>query len=274
MSRRSNGRPTGRLVIAGGLLILNLALLVLNLDKHRLLPVDPDPDETAAGDTTVTTPGADGAVAGESTLPPSTAADATTTTVDDWPGGHGPVPEGPPVPRVAVIAADGTVTLTGSSPNWATALKIVEFAGANLPGGTEVVDNQLTWHPDASTDTQSGLVVMDQAATFGVAGSEIDPSSTPGLDLTAEILSSRPSLFVVVIGHTDDQGDADVNAQLALDRANAVVDYLVDKGVIPGQLVVASAGEDDPFASNETEAGRGQNRRIELRFENFLIPPQ
>ena len=75
-----------------------------------------------------------------------------------------------------------------------------------------------------------------------------------------------------MIGHADTSGDPAVNAQLAADRAAAVVDYLVAQGVVPGQIVVASAGSDDPLASNDTEEGRAENRRVEIQFKNLLIP--
>lgn len=270
-----------RRLVAAVLVVLNLTLIALNLDKHGLLPFSSglwssEPGETvAARDDSVTT----------STTAPRLITDTSSETVvassadnevdvDDWPGGRGPVPEGPPVPRRATIFADGRVDLTGSAPDWATAIRIADYAGRNLPGGVEAVNNQLTWHPDASTDVRSGDVVIDQAATFDVGQSVISPESGPALDLAAQLLRSRPSLFVVVIGHTDDVGDEELNAQLALDRANAVVGYLIGTGVVPGQIVVAAAGEDDPTASNETAAGREANRRIELQFKNFLIPPQ
>ncbi|MEL7156415.1 MAG: OmpA family protein, partial [Actinomycetota bacterium] len=121
---------------------------------------------------------------------------------------------------------------------------------------------------------QSGNVFIEQAATFSLGQSDIDPASLPTLDFVAGLLNTRPSLFVVVIGHTDDVGDEQLNAELAFTRANAVVDYLVGQGgVVPGQLVVASAGEDAPVASNDTAEWREFNRRIELQFKNFLVPP-
>ncbi|MDH3682883.1 MAG: OmpA family protein, partial [Acidimicrobiia bacterium] len=203
-----------------------------------------------------------------------TMVDAAQEPVDDWPGGRGPEPTGPPMPRLATIGADGRLTLTGSVPDWATATRISQVAGANLPAGVDGVNNQLSWHPDAPSDIRSGDVLIDQAATFALGQATIEPASYPTLDLAAELLQSRPSLFVVVIGHTDNVGDEELNAELALDRANAVVGYLVERGVVPGQIVVASAGEDDPTASNETQAGRDANRRIELQFKNFFIPPQ
>ncbi len=190
----------------------------------------------------------------------------------DWPGGTGPVPDGDPEIRRAAITAAGQMVLTGSAPNWSTVTKIVQFAGEKLPTGPDAIDNQLTWHPDAEESAQWGDVVMGSAATFETSGAVINPDSLPSLDLAAEMLIAHPTVFAVVIGHADTSGDAQDNAQLAADRANAVVDYLVEKGVVPGQIVVASAGADDPAASNETIEGRAENRRTEIKFKNVLIP--
>lgn len=209
----------------------------------------------------------DGDATDQAAVPPSTA-----PSVDDWPGGTGPVPDGPPQARLAVIEPGGAMSLTGSAPDWSTVTKIVQYAGEKLPGGPDVVDNQLTWHPDASSSTQWGDVVMPDAATFDIGASEVDPAAVPGLDLAARILIDHPTVFAIVIGHADNQGADDTNAQLAADRAGAVVDYLIAQGVVPGQIVVASAGEDDPTASNETEEGRALNRRAEIQFKNLLTP--
>ncbi len=190
----------------------------------------------------------------------------------DWPGGTGPVPDGEPEIRRAEITQTGEMVLTGSAPDWATVTKIVQFAGEKLPAGPDAVDNQLTWHPNADASPQWGDVVMDSAAVFEASGAVIASESIPSLDLAAEMLNANPTVFAVVIGHADTSGDAEVNAQLAVDRADAVVDYLVSQGVVREQIVVASAGSDDPTASNETEDGRAENRRVDIKFKNLLIP--
>lgn len=275
---------------------MNLILGLLNLDKLGYLPISTGlwndeavqadgaatPTESGGGDDEPTeeapvTDGSDAEAASDETtptteMPAQEQSTATSEDVDDWPNGRGPVPVGPPVPRLATIDADGRMTLTGSVPNWATAQALVQIGGSNLPGGPDDVNNQLTWHPEASADIRAGDVLVDSAATFGLGETEIVPP-VPILDLAIQVLQSRPSLFVVVVGHTDDVGDEEQNAQIALARAEAVVAYLVEGGVVPTQIVVASAGEDDPTASNETEAGRDANRRIELQFKNFFIPP-
>ncbi len=271
---RRRARSRHRRPVVAALLTVNLVLVGLNLAKRDLLPfADGDGGSELAGATDPTAPANDGGstTASSAVVAPGPARTDVDRSGADWPGGPGPVPAGDPPPRRATLGADGRLQLTGSAPNWGVATKIAQYAAEKLPGGPGAVDNLVTWHPDAPAETQSGEVVMTGAATFAPGGAEIDPGSFPVLDLAAQIMVAHPTVFAVVIGHTDDQGDEAVNAELASTRAAAVVDYLVGKGVVPGQLVVAAAGEDDPLADNQTAEGRNANRRTEIQFKNFLI---
>lgn len=102
---------------------------------------------------------------------------------------------------------------------------------------------------------------------FTSASSTIDPSSEAVLQALARTLGAAPGLAVEVVGHTDDVGSATVNQRISQERAQAVVDRLVELGVDPARLTARGAGLEEPIADNTTEEGRAQNRRIELRFE-------
>jgi outer membrane protein OmpA-like peptidoglycan-associated protein len=83
------------------------------------------------------------------------------------------------------------------------------------------------------------------------------------LDQVARVLQEHPEIDRVVIeGHTDDRGNADVNRKLSQARAEAVRDYLVSKGVESARLEARGFGPDRPIASNKTERGRAANRRV------------
>ena len=69
---------------------------------------------------------------------------------------------------------------------------------------------------------------------------------------------------MTVIGHSDSTGSAEANRELARRRAAAVADYLAQRGVARGRIMVESRGDLEPIADNLTEAGRAQNRRVEL----------
>jgi len=84
----------------------------------------------------------------------------------------------------------------------------------------------------------------------------------------AATLLKNPGLRVEIAGHTDSKGDADDNMNLSLRRAFAVRGYLIQAGVNPANLTTRGYGESAPVASNLTEAGMAENRRVELRILN------
>jgi OmpA-OmpF porin, OOP family len=82
-------------------------------------------------------------------------------------------------------------------------------------------------------------------------------------------LKSDESLMIDVDGHTDSQGDEAKNQTLSDNRAKAVKDYLVTKGIADARLKSTGYGSTKPVADNKTAAGRASNRRTELAVRNF-----
>jgi outer membrane protein OmpA-like peptidoglycan-associated protein len=80
----------------------------------------------------------------------------------------------------------------------------------------------------------------------------------------AASLDQYPNTDLLIVGHTDAVGTSDYNQALSLRRATAAVNYLVAQGVAPSRLRAAGRGETEPIATNDTEAGRQSNRRIEI----------
>lgn len=103
-----------------------------------------------------------------------------------------------------------------------------------------------------------------QIINFATDSSEIPAENQEILDLAATKLSALPEATLKIIGHTDNQASHEYNQQLSEKRATAVRDYLVSKGVPAERLSVQGASYDHPVASNATEQGRFQNRRIEF----------
>ena len=98
---------------------------------------------------------------------------------------------------------------------------------------------------------------------FETGKSIIKDESKPSLDILAEVLISK-NWQLKLIGHTDNVGtDAD-NLILSKNRAEAVKNYLVSKGVNIGNITTEGKGETMPLVSNETEQGREKNRRVEF----------
>jgi outer membrane protein OmpA-like peptidoglycan-associated protein len=97
---------------------------------------------------------------------------------------------------------------------------------------------------------------------FGKA--RILPVSYPLLDEIARVMIENPDLVVEVQGHTDNKGSYNFNMKLSQDRANAVREYLIKKGVEPERLKAVGYGPTKPIADNSTEEGRAKNRRVEF----------
>jgi hypothetical protein len=92
----------------------------------------------------------------------------------------------------------------------------------------------------------------------------IQPASKSLLDDIATALKSFPDWHLRIIGHTDSAGDPEHNVHLSVDRAIAIKEALVERGVDPQRLVTAGLGETRPVSSNATPDGRALNRRVEL----------
>jgi outer membrane protein OmpA-like peptidoglycan-associated protein len=104
--------------------------------------------------------------------------------------------------------------------------------------------------------------------SFDVGRSAIKPGMRPVLDQFAQGLD--PNMRVRVIGHTDSTGTDAINNPLSRDRAESVRDYLVARGVAAPRIQVEGRGAREPVADNGSEAGRAQNRRVEI----FLREPE
>ena len=93
---------------------------------------------------------------------------------------------------------------------------------------------------------------------------ELKEESFAELDRLVAFLAENPSLKAEIQGHTDNQGTPAYNKALSLNRAKAVVNYLVDQGIASARLSFVGLGETVPIADNATESGRKQNRRTEV----------
>ena len=97
---------------------------------------------------------------------------------------------------------------------------------------------------------------------FGKA--DLKEESKFELDRLYSVLHSSPSLKIVIQGHTDNIGSAEFNQKLSEDRAKAVFDYLLSKGITEKQISYKGFGQDKPVKDNHTEQGRAYNRRVEF----------
>ena len=115
------------------------------------------------------------------------------------------------------------------------------------------------------TNTGDRLIVtMPQDILFAVDSAQVNGSLRSDLLTVAQSLQSYPDSRVQVVGHTDNTGGASYNQGLSERRANAVANVLMNGGVPFSRIETFGRGEDQPVASNLTEQGRAQNRRVEI----------
>ncbi len=115
--------------------------------------------------------------------------------------------------------------------------------------------------------TATQIVILDRVE-FDTNKATIRPESDPILQAVFTILSEHPEIEKVrVEGHTDNRGAHGHNIRLSRQRAEAVVQWLVARGIEPSRLRSAGLGPDRPIQSNETEDGRQVNRRVEFHIE-------
>ncbi len=105
---------------------------------------------------------------------------------------------------------------------------------------------------------------MPGGVTFGFDKSDVQPQFYPVLDNVASTLQQYNQTVVEVAGHTDSVGNDGYNQQLSQRRADAVAGYLNSRGIMRDRMITVGAGETRPVASNDTEAGRASNRRVEI----------
>ena len=100
---------------------------------------------------------------------------------------------------------------------------------------------------------------------FDPAKSSIQASSFSVLEELVASMNRLAGTKIELAGHTDSDGDAAANLKLSQDRAAAIKNYLVGKGIAPNRITTVGYGESQPVADNGSEAGKAKNRRTEVR---------
>ena len=120
-----------------------------------------------------------------------------------------------------------------------------------------------------TADNQLKLNIPNDIS-FDLNSYAIKPQLRGVLDPFAASLRDDPQARILIVGHTDSSGNDAINNPLSVDRAQSVRDYLAARGVSVGRIETAGRGKNEPVADNTTEAGRAQNRRVEI----FLREPE
>jgi outer membrane protein OmpA-like peptidoglycan-associated protein len=115
------------------------------------------------------------------------------------------------------------------------------------------------------------MVDLKSKLLFTTDSAVLKPEAVELVAKLGDILARYPDDRIRIAGYTDSTGSVAHNEELSLRRAKAVRDVLAQRGVKSGQMLVEGMGPEKPVASNETAAGRAQNRRVELHID---VPTQ
>jgi outer membrane protein OmpA-like peptidoglycan-associated protein len=154
--------------------------------------------------------------------------------------------------RCAVVAVGVVFALSGCS----TTGKIGQMSKFDITkASTEDIADALK---------KDGRVTISGGILFQTDSAKLAPTAGDLVTRLADVMKKNPNLKVAVVGHTDTTGDFKYNLQLSERRAKAFVDALVKAGVAPDRLAAVGVGPLSPVASNDTDEGRAENRRVEL----------
>ena len=135
--------------------------------------------------------------------------------------------------------------------------------GNRMDGAAEELEKDL---PDATVERvgEGILVTFDSGILFDFDSSTLRYLAKEKLDELAASLEELEGTNVLVVGHTDSVGDHEYNQRLSERRAESAASYLALQGVSGDRIIIEGRGEGEPVATNDTEAGRQENRRVEV----------
>jgi len=172
-----------------------------------------------------------------------------------------------------------------------------EFEIKDVPTGFEVIGASASGYADGNTTTDVGegndnpevivylvkgkvakfdnkQVKVGEAITlnnilFDQGKADIKAESKPELEKVIAFMKANPSAQIELSGHTSSEGERSMNKSLSYKRVKACKDFIVTAGIAEDRLVAVGYGPDRPVASNDTPAGRTQNRRVEMRITSL-----
>lgn len=109
-------------------------------------------------------------------------------------------------------------------------------------------------------------LVMPGNITFASNSADISSSFYPTLNSLVKVFQEFNRNGIDIVGHTDSTGSMDLNMRLSQQRAGSVASYLSGQGVAPARISSRGVGPSQPIASNDNQAGRAQNRRVEINL--------
>lgn len=170
------------------------------------------------------------------------------------------------IPDFHFTVEGGSLTLTGTAPNEEVKAAVEAAAKAGWPN-LQVINNITIKGAAVSCDTLQATVDANLAVPikFQTGSDKLAADGQQQLSAVVSAVKACPDAKLTVIGYTDNTGTDAINNPLSEGRAKAVAAYLVSQGIPAGSVTSKGAGSSNPIASNDTEAGRAQNRRTEIK---------
>ncbi|MBL7816791.1 MAG: OmpA family protein [Saprospiraceae bacterium] len=179
------------------------------------------------------------------------------------------------VENAAQVATNAATTATNAATTATNAVadaanKVVEALKVSLPGGTVLdvpkgsLEDKIVTYLQSKDSISKTLWFDFDRLTFETGKATLKPESEAQLNNVVAIMKAFPKVKIKIGGYTDNVGKADANLKLSADRAKNVMLELVKKGVSAGRMSAEGYGDKHPIASNDTEEGRAQNRRISI----------
>lgn len=168
-----------------------------------------------------------------------------------------------------LIGGDTTSTLIGAGAGAVAGGLSGGLIGNYMDKQEAAMRQQLAESEAISVQRQGNNLALNFKSdmVFDTGSADVKGASAADLQQVAKIMNDYPQTRVMVAGHTDSVGSNESNQKLSERRANAVKNLLVNNGVNANRIVAKGYGETQPIASNDTAAGRQQNRRVKITIE-------
>lgn len=180
--------------------------------------------------------------------------------------------DGRPVP-IMLVFDDNTIRLSGSIPSEDTRPWIIDIAKSNVPEEDPTIFDELIVNEDLPIRTGVRVVETD-SSRFAFGSSEVTAELSAEYDRFIPVLNQLEYLDVLIIGHSDEQGNAAADFALSADRARAVSDYIVAQGVAPDRVTWRGASLEDQLSDGDGDVKRALARRTEIVYYGLLIRDQ
>jgi peptidoglycan-binding protein ArfA len=175
---------------------------------------------------------------------------------------------GADIPDLHFTVQGTSLTLTGTAPNDAVKAAVESAAKAGWPN-VGVINNIVVKGATASCDNLQTTIDAGLAVpiTFQTGSNTLNGDGIAQLGPVITAIKACPNARLTVLGHTDSTGTDAINIPLSESRAKSVANFLVAQGVPAGSVASKGEGSSQPIASNDTEAGRAENRRTEIKVD-------